>query len=165
MILSRNVEVEVKAKLTSKNDRYSSFAAHDGDLGRWPRVVGVASQVLGGHHVVSAAVSLKDETDRVNQAKEIVRVFRQSRFPTILAGDLNSEPNSNPMNIIEAVFKATYDKSNPEYTFPSDDPIKKIDYILYYPENRWKVKSKKVICDLVASDHCVYVVELELVGL
>ena len=65
MILSRNVEVEVKAKLTSKNDRYSSFAAHDGDLGRWPRVVGVASQVLGGHHVVSAAVSLKDETDRV----------------------------------------------------------------------------------------------------
>lgn len=103
-----------------------------------------------------------DETDRVSQTKEIVRVFKQNRYPTILAGDLNAEPNSNPMNIIESLFKASYDKANPELTFPSDDPIKKIDYVMVYPQNRWRVLSKKVICDLVASDHCAYLVTLEL---
>lgn len=106
----------------------------------------------------------KDETDRVAQANEIVRVFKKNRFPTILAGDLNAEPNSRPMNIIEAFFKASYDKGNPDFTFPSDLPIKKIDYVLYYPENRWRVLSKRVICDLVASDHCAYLVTIELIN-
>ena len=38
-------------------------------------------------------------------------------------------------------------------TFPSDAPVKKIDYVMYYPKDRWKVVSAEVICDSVASDH------------
>jgi len=33
---------------------------------------------------------------------------------------------------------------------------------MFYPANRWKVLETKVICDTIASDHCAYLVVLEL---
>lgn len=105
---------------------------------------------------------LKEDTDRVSQAKEINRVFSENTYPTILTGDLNDEPNSTAMNILENFWKASYTKSKTKLTFPSDNPIKKIDYVLFYPRNKWKVISKETICDTVASDHCGYLVTLEL---
>ena len=60
------------------------------------------------------------------------------------------------------MWTTTYDKENPEYTFPSDNPRLKLDYVMFYPKNRWKILERKVIKDIVASDHCTYVVTLEL---
>ena len=37
---------------------------------------------------------LRDETDKVAQAKKINQVFSQNKYPTILAGDLNDIPGS-----------------------------------------------------------------------
>jgi len=105
---------------------------------------------------------LNDEKDRVAQVKKINEVFAKNKFPTILAGDLNAEPNSTPINILEEIWTASYDKENVEYTYPSDDPIKKIDYVMFYPKNRWRVLETKVIADTIASDHCAYLVVLEL---
>jgi len=105
---------------------------------------------------------LKVETNRIMQAKEINRVFSSNKYPTILAGDLNAEPNSNTMTILESFWKASYDKTNPEPTFSSEEPTKKIDYVLFYPKHRWKVLNRKTICDAIASDHCAYLVTLQL---
>lgn len=105
---------------------------------------------------------LKLETNKIMQAKEINKVFSSNKYPTILAGDLNAEPNSETMNILESFWTASYDKTNPQPTFSSEDPIKKIDYVLFYPKNRWKVLKKEVICDTIASDHCAYLVTLQL---
>ena len=107
---------------------------------------------------------LRDEKDRVAQAKKINEVFSQNTYPTILAGDLNAEPGSTPMNILEEMWAASYDKENIAYTFPSSNPSKKIDYVLFYPKNRWKVLETQVIQDSIASDHCAYLVVLELRG-
>ncbi|QTE22723.1 endonuclease/exonuclease/phosphatase family protein [Polaribacter cellanae] len=106
---------------------------------------------------------LKDNTDRVLQAKAINKTFRNNKYPTILSGDLNDTPHSNSINILESFWKASYNKQNPLLTFPSNKPIKKIDYVLFYPRNRWKIVSKETICDTIASDHCAYLVALELV--
>jgi endonuclease/exonuclease/phosphatase family metal-dependent hydrolase len=106
---------------------------------------------------------LKEDTDRIQQAKEINRVFSNNRYPTILAGDLNGEPGSAPISILESLWIPSYDKKNPEFTFPSDNPVKKIDYVMYYPQNKWRVLEKKVIADSIASDHCAYLVTLELI--
>lgn len=103
-----------------------------------------------------------DETDRISQAKEINIAFSNNKYPTILAGDLNAEPESIPIKILEEIWMPSYNKVNPEFTFPSDNPSKKIDYVMFYPKNRWRVIETKVIQDTVASDHCAYLVILEL---
>ena len=105
---------------------------------------------------------LKLETNKIMQAKEINKVFSSNKYPTILAGDLNAVPNSNTMNILESFWTASYDKNNPEPTFSSENPTKKIDYVMFYPKHRWKVLKRKTICDKIASDHCAYLVTLQL---
>lgn len=104
----------------------------------------------------------KDEKDRVAQAKKINDVFSLNSYPTILAGDLNAIPGSTPINILEEIWSASYDKEQPQPTFPSDHPTLKIDYVMFYPQNRWRVLETKVIQDAIASDHCAYLVILEL---
>ena len=107
---------------------------------------------------------LKDETDRVNQVKKINETFINNKYPTILAGDLNAVPGSTPIDILEKMWTGSYNKENPEPTFPSDSPRKKIDYVMFYPNHKWKVLKTKVIQDTIASDHCAYLVTLELIN-
>lgn len=107
---------------------------------------------------------LIDEKDRVAQVNKINKVFSKNKYPSILAGDLNAEPNSSPINILEQVWTASYDKNNIEYTYSSENPTKKIDYVMFYPKNRWRVLETKVIQDAIASDHCAYLVVLELLN-
>ncbi len=105
---------------------------------------------------------LKDEKDRVAQARKINEVFSLNTYPTILAGDLNARPESRTINILEEIWSSTYDRNQPKPTFPSDDPQIKIDYVMFYPKDRWKVIETKVIQDSLASDHCAYMTTVKL---
>ncbi len=96
------------------------------------------------------------------QAEKINEVFSPNGYPTILAGDLNAVPGSGPINTLEEMWTASYDRENPEPTFPSDDPRLKLDYVMFYPKNRWKILGRTVIKNTIASDHCAYLVTLEL---
>jgi len=107
---------------------------------------------------------LKDEKDRVAQVKKINEVFSLNKYPTILAGDLNAQPQSTPIIILEEKWSSSYNKENPEPTFPSNKPKIKIDYVMTYPKNRWKVLKTEVIQNSIASDHCAYLVTLELLN-
>jgi endonuclease/exonuclease/phosphatase family metal-dependent hydrolase len=106
---------------------------------------------------------LRDEKDRVAQVKKINEIFSSNIYPTILAGDLNATPGSRPINILEEMWSGSYNTNKPEPTFPSHKPSKKIDYVMFYPKNRWKILEKEVIQDSIASDHCAYLVTLELI--
>ena len=114
-------------------------------------------QFIGTHldHVANS-------TDRLKQANKINSLLKNDKIPTILAGDLNDIPGSETIRVFEKYWKPTYDKEAPEPTFPSHAPAKKIDYIMFSPESRWKLLEKKVVCDKIASDHCAYLVVLEL---
>ncbi|MEN8137489.1 MAG: endonuclease/exonuclease/phosphatase family protein [Bacteroidota bacterium] len=105
---------------------------------------------------------LENEKDRIIQAKKINEVFSLNKYPTILAGDLNAIPGSTPINILEEIWFASYNKDKPEATFPSNEPIEKLDYVMFYPKNRWKTLKTEVIRDSIASDHCAYLVTVEL---
>ena len=107
---------------------------------------------------------LNPETDRVAQAEKINEVFGSSPYPAVLAGDLNAQPGSTPINILEEIWANSYDKNNPEPTFPSDAPGKKIDYVMHFPAERWETLDTNVICDSIASDHCAYLVTLKLLS-
>ena len=106
---------------------------------------------------------LDNETNRIMQAKQLNKVFSSNLYPTILAGDLNAVPKSNTMKILEELWIGSYNKDNPQPTFPSDNPSVKIDYVLFYPKHRWKVLKTEVIQDTIASDHCAYLVTLQLI--
>ena len=111
---------------------------------------------------VGTHLAHEGDSGRVLQAQRINEVFSQNEFPTILAGDLNAVPGSDPITILEKIWGSSYDKEDVQFTFPSDNPKKKIDYVMFYPKHRWRVLDRKVICDTIASDHCAYLVTLEL---
>jgi len=106
---------------------------------------------------------LRDDGDRVAQAARINEVFKTNRFPTLLAGDLNDIPGSRTINLLQEVWTASYTKDGAQPTFPSSEPIKKIDYVMYLSANNWSVLETRVIYDTIASDHCAYLVTLELI--
>ncbi len=107
---------------------------------------------------------LEDPKDRISQAKKLNEIGHKSVYPTILAGDLNDVPQSDAISILEQFWTSAYNKSKPKATYPSTQPNSKIDYVMYYPKNRWKVLKREVICDTIASDHCAYLVTLELLA-
>ncbi len=100
---------------------------------------------------------------RIEQIKKINKVFTSNKYPTILAGDLNDIPGSQTINEAEKKWTATYNTANPQATFPSLKPEKKIDYILSLPTNKWKKISSKAVQDSIASDHRPYVATIELI--
>ncbi len=125
----------------------------------------VLVQLPSGDEIVFVGTHLdhtRDQTDRIAQAKRINRIFKRNKKPTILAGDLNAVPESEPMKIF---FRFWTDASarNPQPTFPSSSPRRRIDYVLFRPANRWRVIETRVIEEKVASDHCPLLVVLELV--
>lgn len=106
----------------------------------------------------------KDRTERIEQAVEINHRFLIDNIPTILAGDMNDIPGSETLKILESRWGSSYDPKDPIPTFPSHAPEKKIDYVMFYPKERWKIVERQVLCDKVASDHCAVLVVLELLS-
>ena len=102
----------------------------------------------------------KDPHNRFIQAQELNRVLTQDDLPSILVGDLNETPKQKGMQLLFQEWERSF--KTDEATFPSDNPIKKIDYVLFRPANRWRVLEVKVIDEKVASDHRPVLVVLEL---
>lgn len=100
---------------------------------------------------------------RILQATKINETFKTNKFPTILAGDLNDIPGSETIELLETYWTSTYKKDNPKPTYPSSNPNKKIDYIMYFPKKQWKIINNKVIQNTIASDHNAYVATLKLI--
>lgn len=111
---------------------------------------------------ISTHFSNESEKNRILQAESINAVIQNNKYPAILAGDLNALPGSETIKQLENEWTPTHKKTKPAFTYPADNPHKKIDYIMYSPANRWKVIKQKTICNPVASDHCAYFAILEL---
>ena len=101
------------------------------------------------------------QADRIAQCKMLASQYMDNNLPGILAGDLNAMPESLPIQELKKEWSRTSLK-DPLPTFPAKDPQRKIDYIMVRPEHRWKILETQTICDTIASDHCGYLVTLEL---
>jgi len=98
-------------------------------------------------------------SDRMAQVKKIDAVLGKDLMPSILAGDLNAQPESESIQLLRKNWQMSLEPGTP--THSSKKPTKQIDYIMYRPANRWKKLSAKVIADSVASDHRPIFVELK----
>jgi len=121
-------------------------------------------RIISGDEIIFIGTHLdhtRDQADRVAQTKKLNELFAQNTTPTILAGDLNSTPESDPMKIL---FEKWTDaaSTNPQFTFPSSEPRRRIDYVLFLPADRWRVLESRVIDERIASDHRPLLTVLEL---
>ena len=87
---------------------------------------------------------LSGDASRLVQATEIRRIRdTELEGDLILCGDLNAIPSSN----VIATMTSFLTNTGPidQYTFPSDDPSRKIDYIMYAPIAHFGVQNCQVV--------------------
>jgi endonuclease/exonuclease/phosphatase family metal-dependent hydrolase len=85
-------------------------------------------------------------------------VEKHATEPAIIAGDFNATPDSAPLKEFAKEWKvAGEEPTDPHvgkyFTFPSDKPTHRIDYVMCRPASDWKVVEVRVLDEPVASDH------------
>ncbi len=109
-------------------------------------------------------LEVRDEAVRIESVQQILAQMRDDE-PTVLAGDLNSRPLSNNepsafTTLMNSGKFGVYPTVESEtYTFPSEDPNRTIDWVLYSAE--WNYVSGRVP-EVALSDHLPVVVNLQL---
>jgi len=100
----------------------------------------------------------QDVEDRIAQARKLRSLFApRNALPSILAGDMNAEPD----RIAVAVLEQAWTRVSTGPTFPSDGPEHTIDHVFLRPAKRWRVIETRVIDEPVVSDHLPLLVVLE----
>ena len=99
--------------------------------------------------------------DRVAEATAINGLFARDEMPTILAGDMNARPGSEPIEILLQQWTMAADEP-PEPTAPSSNPRSRIDYIFYRPAAAFERIESSVVDEPLASDHCPVLAVLRL---
>lgn len=135
--------------------------------GHEPRAVSVVEYedfVLASTHLDLTRGAQSGQIEAVNHYMD--SVYRDSVKPVFLGGDLNCEPGSEPLLLLEKSWKRL---SAVSYTYPSEAPSKCIDFIYVRPYGRTvTVISSEVPAGLstvdlsVASDHLPVIVRLEI---
>lgn len=101
-----------------------------------------------------------DPAIRMKQVEEMLELFEQRKGPLVLMGDLNAEPDDPELGKLFDLFNDSWEKSDREgFTFPADEPQKRIDYILY--SDHFEV-TRVYVADSQKSDHRPVVATLQL---
>jgi len=135
-------------------------------LGKEPRAAIKANAMLiGGElvNVISTHFDAWDEVNRINSSYQLSDKFAVGNNLSLLIGDLNDEPLSTAIQDLSANWGLT-DPNGDISTFPASTPTKKIDYIMFYPQERWRVLDIQVINNTTVSDHRPYLATLEVIN-
>ncbi|MGE5621054.1 MAG: endonuclease/exonuclease/phosphatase family protein [archaeon] len=109
-----------------------------------------------------------NDTEKLMNVEEIVSALKNYKgMPVILCGDFNDRPGSKMHEGLKEYFIDVREMLNSEagYTFPSDKPDRRIDYIYISKESLKKLKPLSVrVIQSEASDHLPVVAEFELMN-
>ena len=102
---------------------------------------------------------------RIAQAEAITRVLHTSSRPTILAGDLNSQPGTLPVRILRGYLLDAQEQggTGTGATVPAGAPVNRIDYVLYDNHFRPTPGGTRVLPS-ASSDHRAVLSELLLLA-
>jgi endonuclease/exonuclease/phosphatase family metal-dependent hydrolase len=109
------------------------------------------------------------EEDRVAEAREINRLFApdpegpRAAPRTILAGDVNATPESEPVSILASRWFHAIDAEQAP-SAPSDQPRSRIDTVFCRPGTAFRMISCQVLPEAMASDHRPVLAVFELLA-
>ena len=101
--------------------------------------------------------------DRVAEAKAINTLFAadEDHQRTILAGDMNAQPDAEPVTELLKKWTNAIDAAATP-TAPATNPRSRIDYIFYRGKSQFRMLESRVIPESIASDHRPVLAVLEL---
>lgn len=103
----------------------------------------------------------REDTNRIPQIEEVVKIGKNEQLPFIIAGDFNAVPESEVIRILDGHFKRTCRLCG--FTSSAQNPVRTIDYIAFnHPENKFEVENHSVINESYASDHFPIVSEINI---
>ncbi|MDP4205563.1 MAG: endonuclease/exonuclease/phosphatase family protein [Bacteroidota bacterium] len=133
--------------------------------GRESRALLVANVKLGSGDTISLMCTHIDQndknSDRPIQIKRILNISNTIKYPKILAGDFNMTPDAPELKFLDPYFSRNK-RDDEIYTYPSDKPTIKIDYIFFAPQKNFTILNSLVPEETIGSDHRPYIVEAEL---
>lgn len=91
-----------------------------------------------------------EDSDRPAQMRRISEVLSSGSGKRILLGDMNCQPGSEPLNMLNGIMKHC---NSSEKTYPADQPERIIDHVYYAPKEGMRCTGIKVIPEAMASDH------------
>ncbi len=81
-------------------------------------------------------------------------VAAREGYPVIVAGDLNARPDSRVINTVTSFLSDSFVQARGDgFTFPAEQPDRRIDYILYRATSGLRCIEHRVIDEPAASDH------------
>ena len=95
---------------------------------------------------------------RLLQSDFVINLAKKRSNPMILGGDFNAVPDSDEIRMLDSYFRRSEIPNG--FTIPVGKPNREIDFIMYSPENRFKVQRHEVIQEHYASDHLPVFVEI-----
>jgi len=112
-------------------------------------------QIAGGPRGVISIVSVHlagAPEERFAQADSLTKLFAEVEHPVVLAGDFNSRRGDRVMGLLRDSWQIL-DKDGDVNTFPSNVPVREIDFVLVRPAGTFELIEHVVINEAVASDH------------
>lgn len=162
---SRQYGVAVLSKypiIHAENRDITRLSTQDPDPTPKPTPGFLQAQIhVGGEEVWFYATHLSLELDiRETEVHEMIDIISEHDH-SILTGDMNANPDAPELAPLFQTYQDAWDATNdsPGYTFPADDPIKRIDDIFLTPGIQ--IDSAEVI-ETLASDHLPVTAELTL---
>ncbi|WP_229239613.1 endonuclease/exonuclease/phosphatase family protein [Echinicola soli] len=141
-----------------RNDRITSIRSN-GEKGTLA-LLSAKLTLPSGQDIIFATVHFAlDQTTRMQQAKEVLG-YLDCDLPVILTGDLNAEPHSEEIKLLNTKLFNTQSKA--DHTFPFDQPIKKIDYIMVSRKGCSVVIKTMVVSGNHLSDHLPIISEVKI---
>lgn len=170
-------------RLTGMTPVFGAFMGYQGGeygmavLSRWPIVSSTNHRLPDGAEPRSAlAVRVRSPRsgrelelvgihfyrtaeERLAQAEALAGQLAGGDVPVVLAGDFNSEPDSDVIRFLSRQWHFI-DKGADRLTFSSFAPDREIDFIALRPVDAFTVVSQRLLDEPVASDHRPVFVEL-----
>ena len=92
------------------------------------------------------------------QVSEMLAIIGEPKSPTLLFGDMNAPPSAPELQpLFTRLRDAWPSDSGTGFTYPANEPIRRIDYVLISPHYRL---ASAMVVPSVASDHRPVIVEL-----
>jgi endonuclease/exonuclease/phosphatase family metal-dependent hydrolase len=113
---------------------------------------------------VTTHLDYQYEDGRVFEAEQLLGALKDVKGPMILVGDFNDVPAGEAYRLVRQQFGDAWIENHPNengFSYPSDKPAKRIDYILLRSSDYLRTK-RAWIPETLASDHVPVVADLEI---